>query len=162
MNHETPSFIQPLSVTFPLQQEGFDQPVTVTAANVAQLSRMLQLLLPMLQELMALQADTLDRLVSEEGPTHTDVLQLLDMLGEQPGLAAELVAVATGMPLPRVEQLLPDRFAYLFAVTLQVNADFFGRARPALAAAVGKFSALLPQGTPPAAPLTAGPASSAS
>ena len=164
MNQNAPSFVVPLSITFPLDQPGFEDPVTVTAATVEQLARMLNLALPLLQDLMGLGQDMLDRLVSPEGPTQADVVELLELLAMRPALATGLVSVATGYTTTQVGLLLPDRFAYLFAVVLQVNADFFGRALPALAAAGGKLKALLP-GQPPQpqnTSSTAGPASSAS
>jgi hypothetical protein len=151
---DKPEFVAPLSVTFPMDGED----VTISAANVGQLGRMLEALSPMLGDLMALGTDTLERLVSPAGPTHGDVLELLELLSERREVPVQLVTIATGWPVLKVEALLPDRFAYLFAVALQVNADFFGRALPVLQAAGQKLSAMRP--APSSS--TSGPASSAS
>lgn len=158
MTKETPQFIAALSVTFPM--DGHD--VTVVAANVGQLGRMLDLLSPVLADLVLLPPDMLDRMVGDQGPTHGDVLEILETVSKHEGLATQLVAVGMGWPHERVAQLLPDRFAYLFAVLVQVNADFFVRARPVLTAAAGKFSALLPERPALQPSEMPGPASSAS
>lgn len=163
MSTETPAFIAPLSITFPIDgPDAAPQDVTVTAANVGQLGRMLTLLAPVLHELMLLPPDMMGRLVSDAGPTHGDVLELLELVSKQPDLAVQMVSIGTGLQTSYLAQLLPDRFAYLFAVVVQVNADFFARARPGLLAAAGKFSAVSPVHLASTAPLTSGPASSAS
>jgi hypothetical protein len=156
MNVEAPSFITPLTITFPMDGEE----VTVKACSVAQLGAMLQLLKPVLPELQALPPEMLDRLVGDEGPSQADILVLLELMADHAALPAKLVAEGMGWPTDRVQALLPDRFAYLFAVLVQVNADFFGRALPVLFGAAGKFSALLPAAAP--TPTTSGPSSSQS
>ena len=153
MNRETPSFITPLTITFPMD----GQDVTVTANSTGQLGSMLEVLKPMLPELQSLPAETIERLFSGDGPNTTDVLLLLDLLADHHELPQRMVAIAMGWPYEKVAGLLPDRFGYLFALVMQVNADFFGRALPALLGAAVKFRALQPE-----LPTTPGPGSSTS
>ncbi len=139
-----PSFITPLTIEFPM--DGRD--VKVTAANVAQLAALLAVAAPVIHELAALPPDLLDRLVSDEGPTEADIVELLRMLSELDAfdVAAKVVELGAGFSEADARNLLPDRFAYLFAVVLQVNADFFARALPVLREAAQKLGALLPTG----------------
>ncbi|MDO9094435.1 MAG: hypothetical protein Q7U99_17580 [Rubrivivax sp.] len=159
MKHEAPAFITPLSITFPM--DGRD--MTVSAANVATLAAMMDTVAPVLEELVLLPAEMLARLTGDTGPTKADLVDLLQLLQRKAGAQAaiELVALGVGMPEAEAGHLLPDRFAYLFALVLQVNADFFGRALPVLAVAAAKLQALAPA---PGATTstTSGPASSAS
>lgn len=156
-----PSFVTPLTITFPM--DGRD--VTITAASVAQLATLLTVAAPVLHELAALPPDMLDRLVSEEGPTEADIVELLRTLADLDAfnVAAKFVELGAGMGSDDVRNLLPDRFSYLFAVTLQVNADFFARALPVLREAAQKLGALLPNGAAPtSSSSTPGPTASAS
>lgn len=157
-----PSFVTPLTVTFPM--DGRD--VTITAANVAQLATLLTVAAPVLHDLAALPPDMLDRLVSAEGPTEADIVELLRTLSELEAfsVAAKFVELGAGLAADDVRNLLPDRFSYLFAVTLQVNADFFARALPVLREAAQKLGALLPNtaAAPTSSSSTPGPTASAS
>lgn len=155
---ERPQFILPLSITFPLGAEPDAPVVTVTAANVAQLGQMLELLGPLLVRLGELPPDMVDRLVSEQEPTAADMAQLFELLAESPGVLEKFLAIGARLHLETVHALMPDVAAYLFAVVCQVNADFFARALPVLRAAAGKLSALMPA----ASRSTPGPGSSAS
>jgi hypothetical protein len=148
-----PTFVTPLEVTFTLG----GQDVTVRPATVGRLARMIAVAGPLVRLVMALQADTLDRLQSPEGPTTEDVAELFETLSEQPEKLLSLVALAADISQPQVEALAPDQFAYLFAVVVQVNADFFSRATPVFAAAGRVLRQVqLPQ------PAPSGPAPSAS
>lgn len=157
-----PSFVTPLTITFPM--DGAD--VTITAASVAQLATLLTVAAPVLHELSALPPDMLDRLVSEEGPTEADIVELLRTLADLDAfnVAAKFVEMGAAMSADEVRSLLPDRFSYLFAVTLQVNADFFARALPVLREAAQKLGALLPNtaAAPTSSSSTPGPTASAS
>ena len=63
------------------------------------------------------------------------------------------VAVLTKRKVEQIEALMPDEFAYLFAVVVQVNADFFGQALPLIkAVARGLRSAAGPGPAAPVAP----------
>lgn len=154
MIKDKPEFIAPVTITFPVDGED----VTLSVANVGQLGRMLEVLSPMLGDLVDLGPELLDRMVSASGPTHTDVLELLELLSTKREVPLQLMAIGTGWPADKVERLLPDRFAYIFAVIFQLNADFFARALSVLQAAGRKISALRPEPTSS----TSGPASSAS
>lgn len=129
--NKTPSFISPFTVTLPLTPGPDEQMVSVSAADVGQLGCILQLLAPVLHELMALPDDLLQRLLSEDGPTKADIVTLLVLLAEKPEIPQQFVAIAARMEPRAVTALMPDAFAYLFAVCVQVNADFFARALPA-------------------------------
>lgn len=157
LSAERPQFIKPLRITFPLGAEADAPDVTVSAADVGQLGQMQELLLPLVHRLLLLPADMVDRLVSEAGPTHGDVVELIRLLGEYPGVLEEFAAIGARLKPEDVRALMPDVAAYLFAVVVQVNADFFARALPVLRAAAGKLSALMP-----APNSTPGPGSSAS
>lgn len=145
MTTECPQFIAPLEITFALGLAGGGSAdITVTAADVGQLGQMLTLAAPVLHELMTLPPDLVDRLISDAGPTHGDVVVLFTLLADRPEVLVRFVSIASRMPAAQIEALLPDQFAYLFAVVVQVNADFFARALPVLRAAAGKFGAVLP------------------
>lgn len=157
MKHEAPAFITPLTITFPV--DGRD--ITITAGSVTVLASMMDAVAPILEELSLLPADVLARLTGDEGPTRADVLDLLQLVQRKAGAQAaiELVALGAGMPAADAGKLLPDRFAYIFAVVLQVNADFFARALPVLDAAAVKLQALAPVALAAPGSTTSGPAS---
>jgi hypothetical protein len=141
----TPQFVTPVAVTFPV--DGREVTVLADLANLD----------PLL----------LERAMSPEGPQAQDVLEVLQLLAERPDLLPKFVATALGWKPgqahdwgpAQVAEMLPDRVLYIAAVVLQVNADFFGRARPVLRAAGAMCQALLPA---QASSSTTGPVSSAS
>lgn len=153
------------NVTFARRAElGFEldgQALTVRAADMAQILAMLDQAKPLIDEAVLMMPDLFERLQAGAKPTVGDVLDLLDMARKHGRAALELVAIATPMPLAEVERLLPDRFAYLFAVIVQVNADFFAAALPALRAA-GAAMERAGQAAPAGSATMAGPSSSTS
>lgn len=134
----TPNFAVPAEVPLDL---GTLQ-LTVRPASVQQIARLLTTAAPMVKQLLLLDDELLGRLRSEEGPTVEDVGDLFNLLSREPDRLIELVAVATGAEVAAIGALPPDRFAYLFAVVVQVNADFFFSATPAFAAAGSLLKAL--------------------
>lgn len=167
MSRLTPTFITPLRVEF--QMDGRE--VVVEAAPVARLGEMLAVLQPVLPELAALPDGMVERLTGGSlsgtivpdgelapAPTAADVLVLLELLAAHRDVPVRFVAAAMAWPQADVGKLLPDRFAYLFSVIVQVNADFFGRALPGIVGAARNFGVLLPGGEP----TTSGPSSSTS
>ncbi len=149
---ETPSFIQPLSITFPLR----GQDLVVTAATVGQLAAMLALLTPLLGRLVALPGDLLARL--EAGaPSVADVVQLTELVSEDLDLLLQVCQVATGLTMEQLRALNFDEAAMVFATAVHVNADFFARARPTLRAAVGKLMAIKAPAQPESQPTKSRP-----
>lgn len=130
---ETPArygveFAAPLEITFEL--DGHE--LTVRPASVAQLARMLRQARPLLDDLMALDPAIYARAQAGEDLAPDDVLQMLELLSDHDDMPLQLVAIATGMKADAVGAMLPDRFAYLFSLVVQVNADFFFKALPVL------------------------------
>jgi hypothetical protein len=147
-----PAFAAPLEVPLDL---GTLQ-ITVRPANVGQIARMVSVAAPAVDALMALPPSLVQAL--QHGELSADhIAELFELLAKHPNKLAELVATACGLKLDEVQALLPDRFAYLFAVVVAVNADFFSRATGALQAAgrvLGQLQAASGP-TPGPAPLTA-------
>lgn len=140
MNAKSIEFVAPLAVTFTI--EGKD--LTITPLRVGELPAVVRAVEPMLDELLAMQAE----------PTPLDMVKLLGRHGEPMVLT---IALCSRQPLEWVGQLLADRFAELAAVCVQVNADFFGRAMPA----IGSLASRL-QSAAPAAASSTGPTPSIS
>jgi|GEM_PF-5326115 len=108
--------------------------VLVGPANIAQITRMLRVAKPLVDEIFLLPPDMLDRAMSG-GPTEADLAYALSLVCERADMAAELVSAATGADLARVQALLPDRFVYLLSLVVEANADFFARSAAAFSAA---------------------------
>ncbi len=119
-------FVAPEEVTFPLD----GQDVTVRPAGVTALARMLREARPMLDSLVGLGDGFMSRAASGAPPTPEDIVALLEVVSKHDDLPVHLVHMATGLPLEKLDVMLPDRFAYLFSVVVQVNADFFAKALP--------------------------------
>lgn len=119
-------FVAPEEVTFQLD----GQDVTVRPAGVTALARMLREARPMLDSLVGLGDGFMSRAASGSPPTPEDIVALLEVVSEHDDLPVHLVHLATGLPLEKLDVMLPDRFAYLFSVVVQVNADFFAKALP--------------------------------
>jgi hypothetical protein len=129
-----PDFVVPLEVPLPQVAEG----LVVRPANVGQIARLMAVATPVVNMLMDLPPRLLDRMHAHEGDEQLnadDIAELFDLLSRHPHKLLELVAIATALDMELVKGLPPDRFAYLFAVVVQVNADFFSRATPAFSAA---------------------------
>lgn len=138
-----PAFISPLQITVPVDQVD----VLITALGIAQIAEVLHVASPVLDGLFTLDDETLARL--EAGaPNMADMLDLLHLFDEHQDAALRLVALGTRQSGAWVGELLPDRFAYLFACVVMVNADFFSRARPVFRAAGEVLSAAKAQQDP--------------
>jgi hypothetical protein len=146
---QAPAFLAPVEVPLPLGELS----LVVRPANVGQIARLLTVAAPVVGSLMALPPGFIDRLAGDEPTTADDVAELFELLSRHPHKLIELVAIATGQDVATVAALPPDKFAYLFAVVVQVNADFFVRATPVFAAAGRVLRAAADKG-----PQTAGPA----
>lgn len=156
LNVELPVWAAPSEVPLelgPLQ-------VTVRPCDVGQITRMVAVAAPAVDALMALPVGLLDRLQQPEQLAADDLAELFELLSKHPAKLAELVAIATRLRVDEVQALLPDRYAFLFAVVVVVNADFFSRATPAFEAAGRVLQQLRPSSDSSAA--TPGPAPSGS
>ena len=137
-------FPAPLQLPFPLP-DLVGAGVTVLQigpANIAQIARMLRLAKPLIDEIVLLPPEMLDRAV-DGNPTDDDIVHVLELVCDRAEMAAQLASAATGIDLARVEALLPDRFVYLLALVVQVNADFFGRSAGVWSAAKGLLQAAM-------------------
>lgn len=129
-----PDFVAPVEVPLPQVADG----LVVRPANVGQIARLMVVAAPVVSMLVDLPPRLLDRMHAREGDeqmTADDVAELFELLSRHPHKLLEMVAIATGLEMDAVKALAPDRFAFLFAVVVQVNADFFSRATPAFSAA---------------------------
>ena len=150
-----PEFVAPLEVAVSLT----DGDIIVRPMSVGQLARTLTVAQPLVATLMTLPEGMVQRL--EAGlPTVHDVMDLFDTLSAHPHKLIELVSIATGLSLVQTAALAADRFAYLFAVVVQVNADFFSRATPVFAAAGRVLLQVKTEASP--TPATPGPLPSSS
>lgn len=148
---DAPTFAAPLALPVPLRSGT----ITVQSAAVGPLFKFKAQLLPVV-ELLARDAPQLfDRerlqLIKATGEiTANDVIDLCALL-EHADLAVTAVELLAPLPRDQVLQLMPDEFAFLFAVVVQVNADFFARALPVLEGVwqrgVGKASEARESGT---------------
>lgn len=143
-------FVTPLEITFAL--EGAD--VTVRPAGVAQIARMLRVAAPLIDDLLVLDPGLAER-CGAGAPLAEDVVQLFTLLAQHGDAAPALVAHATGLDEAVLGRMLPDRFAYLFALVVQVNADFFARALPVFRLAGAAMGSALGRAKAPTAPTTA-------
>jgi hypothetical protein len=148
---QAPDFAAPLEVTLLLG----DRTLVVKPASVGQIARLLTVAAPVVNTLMTLPPQLLDALRAEGGPGVPEVAELFELLSRHPSKLIEMVAIATELDLAEVSAMPPDRFTFLFAVVVQVNADFFFRATPAFAAAGRVLQQLKDR-----APATPGPAPS--
>jgi hypothetical protein len=148
---DAPEFVAPVEVPLDAIAPG----LVVRPANVGQIARLLAVAGPVVSTLMALPPGLIDRLHAQEGDepaTADDMAELFELLSRHPAKLIEMVAIATGLDRAVVEALAPDRYAFLFAVVVQVNADFFSRATPAFAAAGRVLQRLTVERSLPAGP----------
>lgn len=135
-DHDDIAFAAPSSLPF---ADG-DISVQVTPAGMGQIARMAAALRPMAGELMALPDDMLQRLM-QRAPNQADLAWLFELVCDRMPIAAEVMAIATGIARDRIEALLPDRFVYLAALVYEVNADFFSQAAGTFAKAWARMVA---------------------
>lgn len=149
-----PAFIKSLEFTVPVDE----LPVTVSALGVAEIAQIMAIAAPVMDKLMLLSEETLARL--EVGsPNMGDLVELMELLNSHGDAAVDLVAIGCRQPRDWAGKLLPDRFTYLFALVVMVNADFFSRARPVFSAA-GALLGQAKQGQEPEPAASTGPPSS--
>lgn len=127
-----PTFTEPLSATVPLRSGD----ITVSTACMKQLLAVKARMVPAL-ELIAREApqffdeEQLRVMVETRSVTAADIASLCVLL-EHCDVVLHVVATLAPLPMGDVEKLLPDEFAYLFGVVVQVNADFFVHALPVM------------------------------
>lgn len=131
---QAPQFAAPIEVTFPLR----DGDITVRSADMGMLAKAKALMLPALEDLVRNAPGLLDparitAALASGSVAAQDIADLVVLL-EEVDVAFALVAVLTKRKVEQIEALMPDEFAYLFAVVVQVNADFFGQALPLIKA----------------------------
>lgn len=149
----TADFAAPLEVPLPLGSLD----LVVRAATVGQIARMLKTAGPVVQTLTTLPRELLDALQDPDALTAGQIADLFELLSSHPDDLLQMVAIAADLRAEQVHGLMPDQFAMLFAVVVQVNADFFSRAAPVFNAAGRVLGQLV---APP--PATPGPAPSTS
>jgi hypothetical protein len=143
-----PTFASRVEITFPL---GDGNDITVRSADVGTLLELKAKLLPSL-ELLANDAPRvfdearLELIRTTKMVTANDIADLCVLL-ERADVVVDVVALLAPMPRERVLRLMPDEFAYLFAVLIQVNFDFFVQSLPVLEAARQRIAALSLAGT---------------
>jgi len=125
-----PAFVQAAVMMVPMDGED----VVVTAASVSQIAALMSHAAALFDAWAAMQPERRKRF-AEGAPTAEDLDVLLHLLEDKQGLPAELLATLLGRDVAWVGALLPDRFAYLFACAVGVNADFFSRAGGVFSAA---------------------------
>lgn len=157
---DTPSFIAPLEVELQLDRTT----LVVRPATVAQLGQLVVALKPLVSAIVEVH-DIITRRAApaaaapdagDEAPaapplSEQDILDIYAALSPYPDDMVRMVSILSGMKVDAVGALLPDRFVYLFAVLMQVNADFFARSAPVIGAArdVLGQAGLLPSGNAP-------------
>jgi len=124
--------------------------VVVRSATVQQLLAARTALTPALERLAEAAPGLLDLarldLIRASGQITANDLRDLCVLLDEADAAVDITAALTDVPRERLLAMQPDEFVYLFAVAMQVNADFFVQALPALTAGVQALEAL---GKPP-------------
>jgi hypothetical protein len=129
------SFAAPASVTLPLR----GGELVVRAANVGTLLQLKAALLPELETLVQQAPEVFSpgRIEAIRAAGELSAQDIVDTVAllERADVLVDVVALLAPMPRPDALALLPDEFAMLFAVCLQVNADFFVQALPMFLAA---------------------------
>jgi hypothetical protein len=145
-----------------LRLRGREEALVVRPAPVRVLLKLKAVVLPVLEDIVRqapglLSGERINLIMASGEITAGDVAELVVVL-EQVDAAIPFVALLSGLPEADVAELLPDEFALLAAVAVQVNADFFVQARPAFEVAMGRFSqsGVLPSPAPAPAAASAG------
>lgn len=131
---------EPVEFVTPLELPFEDGPLTlvIRPAGMAALLQVLATARPIADEVMGMPQAMLQRLQAGT-PDTTDIAWLYELLTDRGELAIDMVAILTGAPRQLVGRLLPDRFVYLFALVVQVHADFFARAPQVFQAAMARM-----------------------
>lgn len=132
--------------------DGLD--IDVSPITVGQYPALFAHMNPLLGVLARSPDGLLDRL-QDATPTAGDLMWFAEQMAEHGVHLIAALAVAVNQPRDWVSKLLPDRALELLVVALQVNTDFFSRARAAMKAS----ARAMPQRQP--AEATAGPTPSA-
>jgi hypothetical protein len=139
---QPPTFVAPIAVPVPLRAGE----LVVLSAPMGPLLAAKAFLVPVLQKLLTEAPDLFDEERIERIKT-TRTLEAEDiteacLLLERCDVLVDLVAALAPMPREKVLQLMPDEAAFLFAVIVQVNWDFFVQAAAGLTAAALRLRSL--------------------
>lgn len=127
---QAPAFIAPLAVEWEMDGTWH----VCAPMDVAQIAQVMELAGGLFDAVAVLPLGMKDRLMAG-APDSADINSLMGLLQDQVNTAHQVVDVAMRWDSGTAGALLPDRFAYTFAVVVQVNADFFSQALPVLKAA---------------------------
>jgi hypothetical protein len=144
--------VKPLAITTTI--DGVE--VTIKPITVGQYPDLFKHLRPLLDNLPQVPQGLFDR-IEDRQTNEADLMWLADTLLECGQHLIDALALATRQPRHWVAELLLDRVLELLLLVLEVNSDFFSRARGPMAAMLESARAALPQ----TAAATAGPAPSA-
>lgn len=145
-------FIEPLEVHLAID----DTLVTLRPLTVRQIPQLLEVGAPLLRQLAMFDAGALERF-RDGAPNEGDLATLMSVLAVDAEDIFTVFAICSGQSPAWVGGLLPDRFAHLAAVCLEVNRDFFSRALPPAA-----LRALAGLGARPSRPPAPSPGETAS
>lgn len=110
----------------------------ITPLTVSETLALIPVVEPMLYELLLLDDGTIDRL-RQALVNPGDISALLGLVRAQGPQLFAAVATCCRQPVEWVEGLLADRFFAVLAACVEVNADFFSVAMPAIGAAMRKL-----------------------
>jgi hypothetical protein len=142
--------VAPLVIVTPV--DGVE--VTIKPITVGQYPALFEQIAPLLQSTTQAPAGLFERLAARQADGE-DVQWLVGMVLAHSDEVMAAIALAIGQPREWVSALLPDRFLELAILVLEVNADFFMRARPVLRLLWARAQAALPKEPAAAAPATA-------
>ena len=137
-------FIAPLRVDVAVD----DRLVTIGPLVVSQLPQLLEVCAPLFRQLALFDDGAIARF-RDGKPTESDLATLLSVLSADAEDIFKVFSICSGMPVEWVAGLLPDRFARIAAICIEVNRDFFSRALPpavlqALAGSVARSATAQP------------------
>lgn len=155
-----PTFITPLTASFEVPKPGTSESYTVAIgpATVSQLAAVMAESADLLDIVRAITPDRRERFMAG-APSVEDLDVMLTLLQDQGDMAIRVVSTLSCISADHVGALLPDRFAWLFALVVMVNADFFSRSPAAFAAAGQLLAQARGAGKPGVAAQTGRPSS---
>jgi hypothetical protein len=137
--------VAPLMIVTPV--DGVE--VTIKPITVGQYPALFQHVVPLLQTATQGPAGLFERLAARQASAE-DMQWVVGLVVAHSDELMATMALAIGQPREWVSGLLPDRFLDLVILVLEVNADFFMRARPVLRLLWARAQAALPKAPAPA------------
>lgn len=128
---EVPEFVLPQCIDVTLASGKL---VKAQPATIEQIVALISVAAPVVRTLLLLPPDLVSRL-DGGNPEMADLVELYEVFSDRPTDLTKAVAIAMRLSDAEVGALLPDEFAFLFALMVKVNADFFSAAAPRFAAA---------------------------